>query len=98
MPMYDSAFRMNTGQTPSDAMISPAIAGPTARETLIAMLFSATAEASCARGTSSGTIAAHAGRTSALPTPKAKVKPRRAHIVVRPSAVSTPRMPAQTRR
>ena len=39
MPMYDSAFSMKTSQAPTAATSTPAIAGPIARDTLMAMLF-----------------------------------------------------------
>ena len=44
MPIYDSAFRTKTSHAPTAATSTPAMAGPMARETLIAMLFSATAD------------------------------------------------------
>ena len=60
------------------------MAGPMARETLIAMLLSATADVSSSGRTRSGTIADHAGMMIAAPTPSAKVKPSSAHAVVMP--------------
>ena len=84
----------NTSHAPTAATSRPAIAGPIARETLIAMLFSAIADGISPGGTSSGTIADHAGITSAAPTPRANMKPRSHHAVVSSSNVDTPSVPA----
>ena len=72
------------------------MAGPMARETLIAMLFSATAGCSWSADTRSGTIADHAGNIRALPSPRAKTNPMSTQAVVRSSSVMTPSRPATT--
>jgi hypothetical protein len=61
-----------------------------ARDAFSATLPSATAAGSSVRGTSSGTIAAHAGLLSAAPTPSANVSPMRSHGVVSPQSVQSP--------
>ena len=96
MPIYDSAFRMKTSHAPTAATSAPAMAGPIARDTLMAMLFSATADGSSSVRTRSGTIADQAGIITAAPTPSAKTKPSSTHAVVRSSNVRMPSMPATT--
>ncbi len=88
-PMEDSASSAKTSQGPTDAISTPAIAGPMAREMLMPMLLSATAAGSSSAGTSSGTIADHAGIISAVPTPTAKLKASSDHGWISPSAAST---------
>ena len=61
----DSALRAKTAATPVCAMSTPAIAGPIARATFMLIAPSADADGSCARGTSSGITACHAGSVSA---------------------------------
>jgi hypothetical protein len=73
---------MNTSHAPTAATSTPAIAGPIARDTLMAMLLSAIAAGISSTGTSSGTIAAHAGIIIAAPTPSAKVNPSNIHGVI----------------
>ena len=92
--MYESALSMNTSQAPTAATSTPAIAGPMARDTLMAMLFSAMAAGMSSGGTRSGTIAAHAGSIIAEPTPRAKTKPISNHAVVMSSNVRMPSAPA----
>jgi hypothetical protein len=98
MPMLDSASSAKTSQGPTAATSTPAIAGPIARDTLMPMLFSATAEDSSSAGTSSGTIAAHAGMVIAVPTPTAKVNASSTHGVVMSSAVSNASAPMTIRK
>ncbi len=62
---------------PAAATSRPPMAGPTARATLKATELSATALATSSRGTRSGTIACHAGRLKATPTPSRSPRPRR---------------------
>ena len=50
MPKYDNAFSRKTNHGPIAATRTPAIAGPMARDTLMAMLFNATAEDSSLGG------------------------------------------------
>ncbi len=88
MPMHERAFSANTSHAPTAATRTPAIAGPMARETLMAMLFSATAGCSSSLGTSSGMTAAQAGIASAVPAATAKVKPKSAQGVVSSSHVN----------
>ena len=87
---------MNTSRAPTAATRTPAIAGPMVRDTLIAMLLSATAEGRSSGGTSSGTMAAHAGITIAVPTPSANVKPNSIHGVMTFNHVRMPSAAAIT--
>src|SRR6185369_1267131 len=57
---------MNTSHGPTTATRTPAMAGPIARDTLIAMPLSATADCSSSGRTRSGTMAAHAGIASSI--------------------------------
>src|SRR5258708_4286384 len=54
----------------------------------------ATAAGSSRRGTSSGTMACHAGPLAAAPRPSRKVKPSSDQGVIQPASVSTPRTAA----
>ena len=94
MPKYDSAFSTKTSHGPTAATRSPAIAGPIAREALMATLFKATADCSSSGRTRSGTIDAHAGIIIAAPTPRAKMNPSNTQTVVRSSKVRMPSAPA----
>ena len=68
-----TALSANTYSLPALAISAPATMGPTMRDAFIAMPFSASAAGNCARGTSSGTIAANTGQRIASPMPLAKV-------------------------
>jgi len=72
------------------------MAGPMARDTLIAMLFNATADDNSSGRTRSGTMADQAGIIMALPTPSAKTKPNSTQAVVMPASVRMPSIPATT--
>ena len=76
-----SALRANTQTLPALAMSAPATSGPTMRERFIATPFRASAEASWARGTRSGTIAENTGQRRARPMPlrKTREQQRRGH-------------------
>src|SRR5206468_4380600 len=89
-PTTDAALMRNTGPGPPATMITPAIAGPTARATLIATVPSPTLAGSSSRGTTSGIIACHAGMSTALPAPMASVIARSIHGCTTPVTVSTP--------
>src|SRR5581483_2530323 len=86
-PQNDSALKAKVAPGPTAAISSPPIAGPTERARLIDTLFRETAGASCARGTSSATIACHAGALSAVPRPSAKVRSSSVTGVVNPAKV-----------
>ena len=72
-PKNDTAFNRNVTPQPTAATITPPSAGPTARATLNPAEFSATADACCFRGTSSGVIACHAGSFITAPNPSRNV-------------------------
>ena len=61
---------------PANAMMAPAVSGPTIREVFMAIALSASAEESDSLGTISGTIAAKIGQRIARPIPLVKVKKR----------------------
>ena len=86
---------MNTAPDPAAATMLPAMAGPTERAMLMAMLFNATADCNSSRGTSSGMIAPHAGIIMAMPTPRKKVKSSKINEPVTPVRVRIPSTPAQ---
>ena len=94
MPTYERAFSTKTSHTPTAATRTPAMAGPTARAALMATLLSATADGISSCGTSSGTIADHAGSMTALPTPRTKTNPSSIHAVITSSKVRIPSAPA----
>jgi len=64
-----TTLHTNTAAVPRPASSTPANMGPTTRERFIATLLSASAGASCARGTTCGMIAANTGSRIARPTP-----------------------------
>src|ERR1700730_8993472 len=66
----------NTTGTPLRAISRPAIAGPTARATLMLTELSVDAVRSCARGTSSGISDWYAGNVRTDPEPSRNVKMR----------------------
>ena len=80
---------MNTAPDPAAATMLPAMAGPTERAMLMAMLFKATADCNSSRGTSSGMIAPHAGII------RKKVKSSKINEPVTPVRVRIPSTPAQ---
>jgi len=88
-PTKDSALSRNAACGPAAATMIPANAGPMARARLMPRLFRAIAAGNCARGTSSGSVAAHAGVFSAAPQASAKVKPSSIQALIQPSAVTT---------
>ena len=68
-----SAFSAKAASTPARPMAKPPMAGPTVRDRLKPIPFSAMACTRSSRGTSSGVVAAQAGKFSALPMPMQKV-------------------------
>ena len=83
----DRALSRNAACGPYQATTTPAKAGPIARARLMPRLFRAIAGCSCARGTSSGTVAAQAGVFSAAPQASAKVNASSPQALIQPSAV-----------
>src|SRR5260370_39104171 len=71
-------------------MITPAMAGPSARAMLIATAPSPTAAGNSSRDTVSGMIACQEGRSIALPAPMASVITSNIHGCTTPAIVSTP--------
>src|SRR6185437_7722432 len=78
------------------ATIRPPSAGPTARAMLLLAAFSVTAGGIWSIGTSSGTIACHAGLFIAEPTFKRKVKKSRVYGETTPAKVRTARIATET--
>src|SRR5438105_1435524 len=74
----ERALTANVAAGPDAAINIPPIAGPTALAILNATLLSETAAESSGFGTSSGTIASHAGPFSAAPRPRKKVSSKSA--------------------
>ena len=91
-----TAFSTKTYSVPALAINAPATSGPMMRDAFIEMPLSASAAGSCARGTSSGTMAANTGQRIARPTPLAKVSASSKGGVMMPvmtamhSSVATP--------
>ena len=91
--------RNETALSPKDrltrpaAIIAPPMAGPTARATLKAPLFSVMACGSRDRGTRSGTMVWNAGMATALPEPSASVSSRIPSTPSRSPAASTAIVP-----
>ena len=71
--MNEKALRAKHVVAPKSARVSPPIAGPSSRATLIPAAFRLTACESCGRGTSEGISASIAGSPRANPTPITKV-------------------------
>ena len=69
----NTALSTNTYCVPALAINAPATSGPIMRDAFIDIPFKASAAGNCARGTSSGTMAANTGQRMARPTPLAKV-------------------------
>ena len=86
-----AAFSTNTQALPADAMMAPATSGPTMRDAFMEMPFSASAAGSCARGTSSGTMAEKTGQRMASPTPLAKVRASSSGAVMPPARMAAHR-------
>src|ERR1043165_7254377 len=95
-PTKESELRKKTAHEPMAATSRPPSAGPTARAMLKATLLRETATGSSARGTSSGTMACHAGAFKAAPSPSMKVSASRTQGVVQPASVSVPSATAAT--
>ena len=76
----------NTQALPAPAISAPATTGPMTRDTFIATPLSASAAGSCARGTSSGTMAANTGQRIARPMPLAKVSASSSGAVSAPAS------------
>src|SRR5260370_38140288 len=70
-PTKEIAFNTNAGPTPINPTTSPPSAGPAARARLNPMELSPIAAGNSDRGTSSGTIACHAGPFIGAPSPTA---------------------------
>ena len=83
-----TALSANTQTLPALAMSAPATSGPTMRDRFIATPLRASADASCSRGTSSGTIAENTGQRSARPMPLANTSTSSSGDVMRSSAVT----------
>src|ERR1044072_7430140 len=88
-PTNESELSRKAAQGPAAATMMPPSAGPTARAMLKATLLSETAAVSSLRGTSSGTMACHAGAFIAAPSPSAKVSTSSTTGVVTPASVAT---------
>ena len=86
----------NAQPAPADATSAPANAGPIARPVLNVRLDSATAWENSRGGTRSGWMACHAGPISAVPTPRANVRPSRVAGVTWSVIVSAASTPAHT--
>ena len=84
-----TALSTNTQWLPALAMIAPASSGPMMREAFIATPLSASAEGSCWRLTSSGTMAANTGQRMASPMPLAKVSASSRCAVMPPLITAT---------
>ena len=80
-----SALSTNTAALLNTASNAPASTGPMTRDRFIAMPLSAIAGESCARGTTSGTMAANTGQRIARPMPLTKVSTS-SRLAVRASA------------
>src|SRR6267378_4087909 len=89
-PTTDTALTRNTGPGPPTTMITPAMAGPTARAMLIATVPSPTLAGNSSRGTVSGMIACQAGKSIALPAPIPSVITRSIQGCTTPVIVRTP--------
>ena len=76
MPTNDTALSTNTQPAPTAATTNPPIAGPTARARFMFSPLSAAACGSSERSTRSGWIACQAGADTAVPQPRAKVRPQ----------------------
>src|ERR1700733_7337546 len=99
-PANESAFRKKTEPAPpctplKPATISPPSAGPTARARLLLAAFSETVSGISSRGTSSGTIACHAGLFIAEPILSRKVNASNAHGDTWPKKVRMARIPTE---
>src|SRR5882672_9802868 len=92
-PSTETALMTKTGPGPPATMIRPASAGPIARAMLIATLPSPMAAGNSSRGTVSGMMACHAGRSMALPAPMASVITSSIQGWMTPVIVSTPSKP-----
>src|SRR5581483_9578664 len=79
-----AALTKNGTAMPALAVSTPPNAGPTARLRLVPALSAATAEGRSAFGTRSGTIACHAGASSAVPVSRRNTKKRRFQGVTHP--------------
>jgi hypothetical protein len=95
-PRNEAAFSRKTEPEPAIATSKPPIAGPTARDTLKATLVRVIAAGSSLCGTSSGTIACHAGLFNAAPSPNVKVRARSNHGFINPAILSAPINAAMT--
>ena len=76
MPTNDTALSTNTQPAPTAATTNPPIAGPTARARFMFSPLSAAACGRSERSTRSGWMACQAGADTAVPQPRAKVRPR----------------------
>lgn len=84
----DRALRAKVAQGPLRLTSTPAMAGPSARATLMPRLDRAMAEGRSRLFTNSGVSADQAGIISAVPTPMARVMPSSNQTLVSPSRVS----------
>ena len=71
------------------AIMAPASSGPMMRDAFMATPLSASAAGSCARLTSSGTMAENTGQRMARPMPLAKVSPSSKGAVMPPDSTAT---------
>ncbi len=99
-PANEIAFSANTLPAPvcavlNAATINPPSAGPTARARLLLAAFKLTVSGIIARGTSSGTIACHAGLFIADPTFSRNVNASSVHGETHPTNVSSARIPTE---
>src|ERR1700678_3828926 len=99
-PANDRALRKKTDPAPvctrwKPATIRPPSAGPTARARLLLAAFSETVSGISSRGTSSGTIACHAGLFIAEPKLSRKVNASNAHGDTWPKKVRMARIPTE---
>ena len=83
-----SAFSTNTEAVPVDASSAPATVGPMTRDRFIEMPLSASADGSCARETTSGTMAENTGQRIARPMPFRKVSSSSSSAVSSPASAS----------
>ena len=91
------ASSQNGTAMPADTMSTPLSAGPIARLMLTPTLFVAMAADRSSRGTSIGTIACHAGASSALPVLTTNMKTSSSGAVTRSSVTSVANTTATTR-
>ena len=96
MPTNDTAFSANTQPAPTAATTNPPIAGPTARARFMFSPLSAAACGRSERSTRSGWMACQAGADSAVPHPRAKVRPRTSAGDVAPRKVAAASAAAAT--